>query len=474
MTRGDTSAAGLGKRIVLPQTYVGSPRDNIITAFKGKFTYGNRHVVPHNRGAQSFTDLKMVNKINYAIFKAACFAYDLLNDDKEWTHAIADSKNWVRLSEDILDKKRKHYRYPTELNLSDEQVRNYCLLEIQDLLNTYGGTLKMFLYKTIIARLRSEQMIVLAVVSLGIASLLLPAGRIAHSRFVIPLELMENSTCALDKTLQYILGYKNQARRNRIFGGMMVLLGGDFQQILPVIPNAKRLELKKESEDEPTWIEIPKEFLIKSWTFPIEQIVAETYPDFTLRKGDDEYLTERAILTPRNDYADAIDENMFKKLRGAPVTYNSADENCKASTDTSDQYDLYPGLCNETRLIITDLAQFLIKAKILTGSHVGDTVIIHRIVMSSTKLKWPFILKRRQIPVKPCYAMTINKSQGQSLNYVGLYLPNHVFNHGQLYVALSRVTSPDGLKILMIKDEDKEFKNHTRNIVFREAFNNIS
>nr|GEX99717.1 hypothetical protein [Tanacetum cinerariifolium] len=202
---------------------------------------------------------------------------------------------------------------------------------------------------------------------------------------------------ALDNTLQYILGYKNPARRNSIFGGMTVLLGGDFRQILPVIPNAKRSEViqacinksqfwknckvftltrsmhvneyacngkidnrkqdfnrwvlavgdgklpaKKESKDEPTWIEIPKEFLIKSWTSLIKQIVTETYPDFTSRQSDDEYLTERAILTPRNDDADAINENMFKKLGWAPVTYNSADEICKASTDTADQHDLYP------------------------------------------------------------------------------------------------------------------------------------
>ncbi|GKC43642.1 ATP-dependent DNA helicase PIF1-like protein [Tanacetum coccineum] len=108
------------------------------------------------------------------------------------------------------------------------------------------------------------------------------SGRTAHSRFVIPLKLMENSTC--------------------------VLMGGDFRQILPVIPNANR------PEDEPTWIEIPEEFLIKSWTSPIEQIVAETYPDFTSRQTDDDYLKERAIITPRNDDADAINENMFKKL----------------------------------------------------------------------------------------------------------------------------------------------------------------
>ncbi|GKB66045.1 retrovirus-related pol polyprotein from transposon TNT 1-94 [Tanacetum coccineum] len=109
----------------------------------------------------------------------------------------------------------------------------------------------------------------------GIASLLLPAGRNAHSRFVIPLELMENNTCgikqntqlaelmqevqliiwdeapmtqrydfeALDITLRDILGFTDSERRNQIFGGMTVLLGGDFRQILPVIPKAKRPEV---------------------------------------------------------------------------------------------------------------------------------------------------------------------------------------------------------------------------------------
>nr|GFC80719.1 hypothetical protein [Tanacetum cinerariifolium] len=115
----------------------------------------------------------------------------------------------------------------------------------------------------------------------------------------------------------------------------------DFNRWVLAVGDGK-LPAKKESKDEPTWIEIPKEFLIKSRTSLIEQIVAKTYTDFTLRQDDDEYHTERAILTPRNDNADAINEYMFKKLGGPPVTYNSANKICKASTDTADQHDLYP------------------------------------------------------------------------------------------------------------------------------------
>ncbi|RIA90016.1 hypothetical protein C1645_693851 [Glomus cerebriforme] len=65
--------------------------------------------------------------------------------------------------------------------------------------------------------------------------------------------------------------------------------------------------------------------------------------------------------------------------------------------------------------------------------------------------------------------MTINKSQGQSLNWVSLHLPIPVFSHGQLYVACSRVTSRKNLKIL-ISNQQGENVIHTRNVVYPEIF----
>ncbi|GJX36237.1 ATP-dependent DNA helicase PIF1-like protein [Tanacetum coccineum] len=246
------------------------------------------------RGPQKFEHLQMVNGRICATFKEACFAYGLLNDDKEWTRAIQEASLWA-LGPQLRD------LFVTILlfcDLTTEQIQNYCLMEIQDLearafdmnqsmiqhqqlypqLNPEqrliyeevvdsvhnkkgqfhfvygpGGIGKTFLYKIIISRLRSEVKIVLAVASSGLLT--------------------------ADKW-------------NKIFGGMTVLLGGDFKQILPVIPKGKRADIVKACTNRS-----------ELWKHCKRQI-------------DDAYLRERAILMPRNDDDDAINAYMFDKLAG--------------------------------------------------------------------------------------------------------------------------------------------------------------
>jgi ATP-dependent exoDNAse (exonuclease V) alpha subunit len=61
--------------------------------------------------------------------------------------------------------------------------------------------------------------------------------------------------------------------------------------------------------------------------------------------------------------------------------------------------------------------------------------------------------------------MIINKSQGQTLNNIGVYLPSLVFDHGQLYVAISRVTSSANIKIF----NDQGHDEYMWNVVYREV-----
>ena len=318
---------------------------------------------------------------------------------------------------------------------------------------------------------------------------------------------------AVNRSLKDILSINDLSLTNAPFGGKTILLGGDFRQILPVVPKGKRqdivlgsinrshlwdncqvflliknmrvnedltttasrnkiLEFKKwvldigdgtvptiakDGEIEETWIKIPDEFLIEPEQDPIEKIVTSTYPLFEEMQGNTEYLKERTILAPKNETVNEIKQYMLQFLPGEKNHYLSSDSICKASSNIPDQDNLYPveflntlefpgipnhkielkegvpimllrnvnqklGMCNGTRLIMTHLGTWIIEAKIITGSNIGTKVFIPRIVLSPTESKWPFILKRRQFPLKICYAMTINKSQGQTLNNVGLYL----------------------------------------------------
>ena len=77
----------------------------------------------------------------------------------------------------------------------------------------------------------------------------------------------------------------------------------------------------------------------------------------------------------------------------------------------------------------------------------------------------PFEMRRKQFPIKLAYSLTANKAQGQTLDFVGIYLGKEFFCHGQLYTAVSRVGDRSCLKILFKRQNE----HHVKNIVFKEV-----
>lgn len=280
-----------------------------------------------------------------------------------------------------------------------------------------------------------------------------------------------------------------------------------FAQWVLSIGNGTVPAVARQGESDPTWITIPSKDLIHTDGDKITAIVESVYTDFLDMYSDPNYLKERAILTPTNEVAEDINKHVLSLVPGEEREYLSCDSTGNSADGLRNIDIFYPveilntikvnnfpyhrlvlkkgvpimllrnisqatGLCNGTRLVVTRLAEKVIEAIVMTGSHIGDIVYIPRICLTVKDPKWPFTLHRRQFPIRISYAMTINKSQGQTLAAVGLYLKAPVFTHGQFYVAVSRVTSRKALRIL-IENEDGTCGSETRNIVFSEIFQSL-
>jgi len=123
------------------------------------------------------------------------------------------------------------------------------------------------------------------------------------------------------------------------------------------------------------------------------------------------------------------------------------------------------GLCNGMTLIVKRLGQRVIEAEIITRNNVGKRVFIPRIIMSPSGTNWPFVLCRRQFPVRAAFAIIINKNQSQTLDNVGVYLSSLVYSHGQLYVAISQVTSRANINIFNSQGPN----GYMRNVIYKEV-----
>ena len=459
-----------------------------------------------------------------------------------------------------------------------------------------GGTGKTFLYEALLHSARGEGWPALACAWSGIAATLLEKGRTCHSRFGLPVPLPRD---AVSSSISAQSGRAEVLRAARLllwdeapmapkealeavdrllrdlmdtpgvpFGGKILVLGGDFRQVLPVMPHCSRedvvshslkasslwqdgvvevISLRKNMRAQAadnTWreyllevgdgrvpthadlaadvIRLPDDIAAPpTWT--VADLVGHTYPKLAAvskavlreetREEDMEYFCQRAILSPRNVDVDELNAEILKLFPDSEgVTYYSEDS---VDAATPEELLLWPldflnsltvsglpphelslcpgamvmllrnldidkGLCNGVRAIVVSTHRYVLDLLLISGTNKGSRVYVPRLSLAPKSPDLPFVLRRKQFPVKLAWGMTINKAQGQTLARVGVYLPRPVFTHGQLYVALSRAGAPEFVRVLIVAG-DSQFHiteadgenlqpgTYTQNVVWKEA-----
>ena len=243
-------------------------------------------------------------------------------------------------------------------------------------------------------------------------------------------------------------------------------------------------------------VEIPSHYITT------EDISKEIFPDNELANHSSDII-KRAILCPTNRDSIALNSGILDRLLGEKRVYSSVDSLVDIPADEEDLYPLEylnsltpsgmpthnlflkegaivmllrnlntkKGLSNGIRLIVRRLHNFFIDAEILTGSSQGKRVFIPKMTLIPSDVDLPFRLRRIQFPIRLAYAMTINKSQGQTFDKVGIYLTKPCFSHGQPYVAFSRARASQDIRVLIDETPDQgkdKGRYFTKNPVLRQ------
>ncbi|KAH8934536.1 hypothetical protein BDL97_18G088100 [Sphagnum fallax] len=402
------------------------------------------------KGATSYEHLRTMDGRVHDTFKDACIAMGLLANDNEWDQALEEAGDRALYEIDQVLMRNGHCLedFPTlpKFNYIPFVHGGNRLVQEELAYDQHSLTIDADNAED---RLNDDQRNVYETILNAVTN---KEGKLFFV-FKIPIDLHDESTCnitqqmkvaelvrktdliiwdeapmmhrrtfeVVDRTLRDLMQLDDTQATEKIFGGKTVVLGGDFRQILPVVPKGRREDI--------------------------------------CHSGDAMYLMQCNILAPKNINVDEVNNAILESVSEESHTYLSAnsliptEEGVSVAAGVS-MDSLYPveflntlrfsgianhelklkvgvpilllrnlnqsiGLCNGTRLIVKRL-----------GNNVGKRVFIPRIIMSPSGTDWPFVLRRHQFPIRVAFAITINKSQGQTFNNVGVYLSSPVYSHG--------------------------------------------
>jgi hypothetical protein len=524
--------------------------------------------------------LMQINGMTLATYGIELPTIDL-NDVVTWNKEEELAKG-MEMSKMMNDRQKKTVDYVGKkiLEMRFGKLTNGCVF-----MDGPGGSGKTFVIETLCYLFRGNEIEYKTSSWMGIAANLLPDGRTMHKNFGLPFqckkdgssnakpnnkigrELIKTDVIIIDEISmvpKHALDIIDRKLRELMnidlpFGGKIMIVAGDFRQVLPIERRAGRGDLinlsvtksslwnffkifklienkraaqeeKKDEEekkgeeemegeeekdeeekkeenfaefvlsvgngevdmDEDEYMEVPERIISNG------DLIEEVFGEF-IRDNDLVGMPNRVILTTTNERVHEINEKVLEMIDDQDMkVYYSVDIADKEQPENHMDYPpeflheikesgLPPhelklkvdcpvmlkrnlnqaaGLCNGTRLRVKVMHRSCIECEFMFGPRTGERVLIPRITVTSAEGILPFKLYRRQIPVVLCFGMTINKSQGQTIDFVGLDMEKDVFSHGVTYVAVSRVKSWNNLKIKVNPDVKG---NKIKNIVWEEA-----
>uniref|UniRef100_A0A183CL30 ATP-dependent DNA helicase n=1 Tax=Globodera pallida TaxID=36090 RepID=A0A183CL30_GLOPA len=304
---------------------------------------------------------------------------------------------------------------------------------------------------------------------------------------------------------------------------------GDWKQLTPVVEHGTREDQVQESiKIDPLFVDnfkqlsltvnmrtAPAQEALRQWLLQIgngfHQAASGDQQGHKAKQLPIPKELNNAILCPTNIDVQVINDAAMEKVAGAAVTYLSIDEplepqeefgtfrsdfNLEAINNETPSgmpphklilkegapvmlirnLDITSGLCNGTRMQIDHMTDANLYCRLLTGPREGQEYIIPRVKFEYGQGRYHRGLRFRRIqfPVRPCFAMTVNKAQGQTLQKMGLVLSGRqCFSHGQVYVAMSRVTTLERIRVFSpytSRGEDMFINN----VVFHELLNDAA